>query len=100
MSCGVIYDLSLLSLSRIFNFNKIRSWSVEILAMHTSSLCASTHIVIFAIINELRSYFRFVIVVTKQDFKFEKNPFMDTGDIGYSHKLSMCVHAHCHCCHY
>ena len=42
MSCGVIYDLSLLSL--------------------------------------------------KQDFKFEQNPFMDSGDIGRAHKLSMCVH--------
>ena len=57
MSCGVIYDLSLMSLSRILNLSKIRLWTVEILAVHTSSLCACTLIVMVAIINELRSYF-------------------------------------------
>ena len=56
-----------------------------ILYEQSSSLCACMHIVIVAIINELRSYFRFVIVVTNQDFKFEKNPFMDSGDIGRAH---------------
>ena len=55
---------------------------MEILAVHTSSLCACTHVVIVAIINGLLSYFWFVIVVTKQDLKFEQNPFMDSGDIG------------------
>ena len=37
--------------------------------MVTSFLCVSSDIVIVAIINELRSYFQFVIVVTKQDLK-------------------------------
>ena len=44
MGCGVIFDLSLLSLSRISNLNKIRSWTVEILAVHVSSLYACTHV--------------------------------------------------------
>ena len=62
--------------------SKIRSWTVEIFAMYTSSLCVvCTHIVIVVIINELRSYFRFLIVVTKQDLKFEQNPFMGGEDI-------------------
>ena len=54
-------------------------------------------IVIVVIINELRSYLRFVIVVSKQDFKFEQNPFMDSGDIGRAHQLSMCMNAHTKC---
>ena len=49
-------------------------------------------IVIVVIINELRSYLRFVIVVSKQDFKFEQNPFMDSGDIGCARQLSVCMH--------
>ena len=39
-------------------------------------------LVIVAIIHELQSYLRFVIVVTKQDLKFEHNQFMNSGDIG------------------
>ena len=53
-SCGAVLLLS-----------KIRLWTVEILAVHTSSLCACTHIVSVDINNELQSYFRFVINVTK-----------------------------------
>ena len=30
----------------------------------------------------MMSYFLIVIVVTKQDLKFELNPFMNSGDIG------------------
>ena len=48
-------------------------------------------IVIVVIINELRSYLQFVIVVSKQYFKFEQNSFMDSGYIGHNHR-----HNHCH----
>ena len=34
-------------------------------------------IVIVAIINEMQSYLRFIIVVSKHNFKFEQNPFMN-----------------------
>ena len=39
-------------------------------------------VVLVVIINELWSYLRFVVVVSKQEFKFEQNTFMDSGDIG------------------
>ena len=60
--------------------NKIGS--VEILAVNASSICACMHVDIVVIINELRSYLRFDIVVTKEDLKFEYNRFMNSGDIG------------------
>ena len=82
ISCGVIYDLSLLSLSRILNLSEIHSWTLEILAVHINSLCACMQVVIVVIINELRSCFCFFIVVTKQDLKFKQNLFMNIGDIG------------------
>ena len=79
MSCGVIYDLSLLSLSRILNLSEIHSWTLETLAVHINSLCECMQVVIVVIINELQSFF---IVVTKQDLKFKQNLFMNIGDIG------------------
>ena len=40
------------------------------IGMQTSSLCACMRLINVVIIIELRSYFLFDIVVTKQEFKF------------------------------
>ena len=58
--------LSLLSLRRIRNSRKIRTWTVEILAVHFCSLCACMHVP-----NVIpKGSYCVHLVVTKQDLKF------------------------------
>ena len=87
MSNGPLTDLIVfvkLILGKTLNLSKIYSWTVKILAVHASSLyvhvsflCVHAHTKWFP----NRSYC-VCKVVSRQDFKFEKNPFMDSENIG------------------
>ena len=51
---------------------------MEILAVHTSSLCACTHVTTVS----QKNLYTVHLVVTKQDLKFYQNPFIGNVDIG------------------
>ena len=71
------------SLNRISNLSQIRSWTMEILAVHASSFCVHANSLCMHACAKYfpnRSYC-ICLIVTKEDFKFEQNPFMNNGNI-------------------
>ena len=76
------------------SLSRIRSLTVEILAVHASFLCACIHVpFVFPYASPKRSY-SVCLGIIKKGLKFDQNPFTNSGDIGCARQLSPCVHTH------